>query len=421
MDRDPQIVIFIHSTIYGGVEVLITRFAQFLDQKKIKFLLITRKNSRIAKQLAWANQIDVEEIQKIPESITHIFIPNVCTLKNRFGLEHFKNAKAFSLIVHPSEIFSSLFPCVQKLLEITGLRSSFFVKKILWKHNSKVCFLLDHMISHNGLAAIDGATLRGLRYFYPEIPSERVPLIQIPSTPIVLSSATRIPNPRVLHIGYLGRMDAFKFSAIGSFINEHLKSGTCDDLQVTLHFVGEGDHLDRLARICRDCGVHFLDYGFKFGDQAITILRKHCDFAIAMGTASLDLAGAGIPTIIIDPAHRASQKAQNKFRFVHELEDFTFGEFRDSPHYREGLHNFTEVIKSIKEDKTIAKKGVDYINENHNPTIVFEKLYDNILQSNLKIEELTPLSNAVYESYRKLDLGIRKTVTPIQRFLRNLI
>lgn len=406
-----MIAIYAISDCYGGAEVLLIRFSNYLRNKNISFLLVTKKTSVLAHKLSWAPQIEQNEIPKYKDSITHIFIPNISGFKFDIGLNGFDNPMVLSWIIHPSELYSSYFPCTERLLEILGCRSSWWIKKIFYRHNLNLVKMLKIMIDSGGLLAMDGATSRGLRYFYPELNYSAVAIVPIPSVIESVSAKSHI-NEAALAIGYLGRMDAFKLSAAKSFIQENL-SGISKSKKVEFHFIGGGDCVNRLASVCRSAGVVFINHGFQYGSDAKLILKTKTNLVVAMGTAALDIAGAEHPCILIDPAFKTWAKPQKLFRFVHEIEGYTLGEFRDSKGYKAGIHTFKEVLCLVDDNPLIGKLGADYVKKNHDQDVVFRRLLHYIINSKCELRDVIPLSKKVAIAYEQINKRLRVAFKPI--------
>lgn len=404
MHQAPKIAIYAHTNTFGGVETLAIRLSNYLRSSKIPFLLITNKSSRTARELNWAQQIELSDTHTHANDITHVFLPNICGLINPIGLDGFRGARFASMALHPTEMYGALFPCVQRLLEIAGFASAAWVKRILHTHNKYVVQMLRATIDKKSLAAMDGATSRGLRFFYPELEHTAIDVIPLPSVVDWIDSVSKLTHQGPLSIGYLGRMDAFKLSAIDSFIKETLAR---HNSKTSLHFVGDGDRVADMAHTCLKSGVELINHGPVFGLAAKKLLINNTHLVAAMGTAALDMAGVGHPVIIIDPAHRRNAPPQRLFRFVHEIDDYTLGEYRDSPGYVPGLHTFNEVVRTIQLDDKLGMRQVGYVSSKHAPDIVLGRLVQHILGSELLVDDLLGLSSKVARSFHFLDKSIR--------------
>lgn len=408
-----MLAIYAEASIYGGAEVLIIRFSEFLRNNSVPFILITRKGTRISEVLSWANQTDRQNICAYKDKITHVFVPNIPGLRCDINLQSFSaETKILSMVLHPTEMYTSFFPCTERLFELFGYSSSVWIKRIFFWHKTHILRLLTKLVNNDGLVTMDGATTRGMNYFYPEIASE-YSIIPIPAVAKYESKSKNI-QPSRLSIGYLGRMDEIKFSAVRPFITSTLKSLT-KYRKVEFHFVGEGGLVNALKKACEETGIIFIDYGFQLNEEAKKILRSKTDLTVCMGTAALDMGGIGHPCIIIDPAHFAKTKPQKLFRFVHEIEEYCIGEFRDFSGYVEGLHTFAEIVDILEKDSDIGICAYRYVNSKHNPNIVFQILLKRILDSRACATEVAPLTVAVSKSYHAIDFRVRSCLNWLRR------
>jgi hypothetical protein len=111
--------------------------------------------------------------------------------------------------------------------------------------------------------------------------------------------------------------------------------------------------------LCKSFSIEIDLCGAMKNDDGRAFLASSCDLGIAMGTAALDLAGAGLPTIIINPSIRFPTKQPSLYRFVNEIMDFTLGEFIDSPFFDRGGLPLDQIIKLINDQSDIAEKGLN--------------------------------------------------------------
>lgn len=402
-----MIALYAEADIFGGVQVLIVRFSYYLAANNIPFVLIARKGTRISEELRWARQIDPEDLEHSDIKIDYAFFPHVCTLKQKIFWGKFRKSAVLCWLVHPTEIFSSFFPAVNTLLETFGYQASWWVKKLLRSHNRRVSSLLSSLVSGGGLIVMDGATRRGLKYFFPEVYGE-CKLIPIPSPAEMIVKSHRIPSAK-LSIGYLGRIDQFKASALTPFIKYNLAelSSTYD---IEMHLVAEGNCLDSIVQLCQVKNIVVHCYGFLPNEDARRVIRENTDVAVCMGTAALDIAAIGHPCIIIDPSLKRTKVPQEKFRFVDELDEFTLGEFRDFVGYKQGIHSLAEVVDMVRNDKAVGARGSDYVAKHHNPDLIFSSLIDAMAKSAVYGRDLEDISGQINQSYEALDRGVRSIV-----------
>lgn len=399
-----MIALYADATIFGGIQILVIRFSHYLKQLKVPFVVIATKGTRVSTALEWADQVDPRDLPYYPQTIDYVFFPHVCILKNDLYWDRFNDAKILCWLVHPTEIFSAFFPVTNKLLYLFGYPVSWWVKKILQNHNSLVLQLLQKLVSNGGLIIMDGATRRGLKYFFPELIGD-CNLIPIPA-PCEEEIEFRKKNVRAFSIGYLGRMDEFKYSALKPFIENQL-SQLANKRAVHLHLISEGHLVDTVVELCSKHSINVTNYGFLPNELAKKTLKEHTDIAVCMGTAALDIAGTGHPSIIIDPALSFRCRPQSKFRFVHEIEDFTLGEFRDFSSYQEGLHTLKELVDILTDDQNLGFKNMEYVKKNHNPDMVFSLLLSEIYNSQVVGTDISGLAKSVHKSYTSIDKSAR--------------
>jgi hypothetical protein len=399
-----MIALYADAEIFGGVQILVIRFSQYLKQLNVPFVVIATKGTRVSKALEWADQVDPHDLQFYPKTIDYVLFPHVCILKEDLYWEKFKNAKILCWLVHPTEIFSSFFPVTNKLLYLFGYPVSWLVKKILRHHNSLVLQLLQELVSKGGLILMDGATRRGLKYFFPELIGD-CNLIPIPAPcDEEIESGKRKAN--TFSIGYLGRLDEFKYSALKPFIENQLSQLTKRSA-VHLHLISEGHLIETVVDLCAKHSIRLTNYGFLPNEVAKKTLKEQTDVAASMGTAALDIASTGHPSIIIDPALNFRCGPQKKFRFVHEIEDFTLGEFRDFSKYQEGLHTLEELVDMLTLDQNLGFKNRQYVEKKHNPKIVFSLLLTEIYNSQVIGNDISDLAKSVHNSFASIDKSVR--------------
>lgn len=399
-----MIALYADAEIFGGVQILVIRFSQYLKRLNVPFVVIATKGTRVSKALEWADQVDPHDLQFYPQTIDYVFFPHVCALKEDLYWKKFKDAKILCWLVHPTEIFSSFFPVTNKLLYLFGYPASWLVKKIFRHHNSLVFQLLQELVSKGGLILMDGATRRGLKYFFPELIGE-CNLIPIPA-PCEEEIGSGKKNNSSFSIGYLGRLDEFKYTALKPFIENQLSQLTKRSA-VHLHLISEGHLVDTVVDLCFKHSIKVTNYGFLPNELAKKTLKEQTDVAACMGTAALDIASTGHPSIIIDPALYFKCEPQKKFRFVHEIEDFTLGEFRDFSKYQEGLHTLEELVEMLTSDQNLGSKNRDYVEKMHNPNKVFSLLLSEIYNSQVIGNDISKLAMSVHKSFTSIDKSVR--------------
>ncbi len=380
-----MIAIYSNTGEWGGVDILIGRFANYLSLRQIDFCIIEPGEGRIRNELPNARFVNPDQVELIAKQVTHVFVPSVSKLRDPwFPWGPLAHATVFTWIVHPNDVFRSFFPYSSASMNIFGYRVVKPLRNLFRTHANLFDAIFARLVKENALIVMDGATLRSLKYFAPKLDAEPG-LVPVPS-PLSDEIAVHHKSSGKLSIGYLGRMDVMKWSAIRPFIRDTL-APLAKHRQIALHLVSEGTHLSRVEKLCSKIGVEFHCYGYLPNLQAREVIFTKTDLAIAMGTSALDIAGAGHPCVIIDPNLGALARRQMRFRFVHEIEDFTLGEFRDFPGYIQG-HRVFEELTDKNQLYIACSKGREYVRHAHDPVLCFDELLNRIYNSTLQVAEL---------------------------------
>jgi hypothetical protein len=379
-----MIAIFLNSREWGGVDILIERLAVYLNKQNINFVIVDHKNSRLRGQLPPGHFIEHYEIAILAKKVTHVLVPSITKLRYKsFPWQELSHAKLLTWIVHPNDPFRAYFPFSGYLLDCIGYRGVNPLKSIFHSHTKILSNFFCNLASGKSLVVMDGATQRSLKYFYPDLRHD-VDCVPIPS-PVSFERESKLESNDAVSIGYLGRIDHFKWSAL-QYVVEHDLAAMASSRPVELHAVAGGTHLHKLKELCILKRIAFHSYGYLPIEEAKKILTEKTNVAIAMGTSALDIAGTGLPCIVIDPALGFCSSPQTLFRYVHETIDHTLGEYRDIPHYVAGKSPLVDLVNAENLEKA-SKVSRIYVSLNHDPDRCFEKLTRCIYGSSISIRD----------------------------------
>lgn len=381
-----MILIYMNSGEWGGVDVFVLRFAEYLRKVDREFVIVDNLDSRLRLDLGWANFLTVDEYHNSPLTFSYAFFPSISKLVDKKSLAPgISKATLFTWIVQHHDALYHFFPVSQRIVSRFGFGAAISLLRILPQYRRRIETILDAMTRHGALATMDGSTLRSLRSFYPNI---KPASIMIP-LPVPLGKAWNYAPPPgdILCVGYLGRMDSFKFSALGPFIRTEL-ARIAKTRSVMLVAVTVGTHVEQLQSLCAETGIALRLHGFMPNEQARETLARETHFAVAMGTAALDIAASGHPCIFIDPAERIATPPQLRFRFVHEAQEYMVGEFRDFSGYVGGLRSLEESIAMVLSDKSIGRREREYVRDYHDPDQINATILRHIDTSTLTVAQI---------------------------------
>lgn len=392
---NPVVYIFADSAAYSGVDVLFERLALYLITKGRKVFIVEKPGGVLSSRLA-GNCTILDATTDTPKEIGCV----VCNF-SRIGkavmwAKPIEDMRILVWYLQPNDIFSTYFPLAGTASRLGGFSGlKLWIRLQFWQY-WKLRKLVNLMTQGKGFINMDGACGRSLDYFLNENIAEKCVLIPIPVPPRPRTARAVAMPQSPLILGYLGRMDAVKYSAIKPLLQQISIIGKQRNIPIEMSFVGCGPMENALEAECVRLGITLTNHGFQHNDKAIEILAKEANIGIAMGTAALDLASIGIPTIIIDPSLNLNTPAQTKYRFVHEIEDQSLGEYRDMPLYCPGLHSLETIVELLMKWPELSIAGNEYVTAKHNTY--------NIMKSTLaSIDECTSTIKDIYKLAQKLE------------------
>lgn len=383
-----MILIYMNTSEWGGVDIFITRFAKHLRDVGRDFVIVDHGTSRLRGDLGWACFMTLQDLEATNTHFDQVFFPSLAKVVDLNAIPaRFHNAKVFTWVVQHNDPLYHFFLHSQAVVPKFGFRAALAILRAMPYYRRRIASLFDLMIRRSALAVMDGSTTRSLRGFYPSItpPSILVPL----PVPLGTSQHDALPSRDGISVGYLGRMDRFKFSALGSVVGSELAE-LAKTQPVTLVAITIGSHIEQLRQLCAETGITLRLHGFMPNEQARALLASETHFALAMGTAALDIAASGHPCLYIDPAEQEGVPPQQRFRFVHETQEYMVGEFRDFPGYVGGLRSLAESVRMVQDDPSLGKLGREYVRDHHDPDRINAAMLRHLDASSLTVGELLP-------------------------------
>lgn len=388
-------------TSWGGVDVLTQRFAEFLRAKNVAFSLVVDGSSRLQIEAPWAPVMTSAELVQgcRDRSVSSIYFPTASMLRRQdLPWRELGQARVFTLLVQPYEPVTRFVPALTFATERIGFSAVNLAKLIIPAHFGRVAALFRHLASASALGVMDGASARALQHFFPGIAD--TPLLPIPAPTAQLRPEHKPLQAGTMAFGYLGRLDALKWSALKPVVVHEL-AALSGQGAVELHAVAEGACMAELAAECKRAGVNLHAYGYLPNTAARKLLAEKANVGLAMGTSALDLAGAGLPCIVIDAAARLHAPNQRLFHFVHEARAFTLGDYRDFAAYEQHGRPFAACI-AMAEGPAVQAAEHAYVRDQHAPDICFQATLDAIQGSQMTGEALATHVDAIEASFTRM-------------------
>jgi hypothetical protein len=246
-----------------------------------------------------------------------------------------------------------------------GFETKITGKKLLGDYFTKK--LLIRLSALHGLISMDGATTDAIESFVGR--SLNLPIIPIPVEPSNAMPATR-PSPtgnsHAFSISYIGRSDdIWKIKPLKKVISD-LAFVPNGRFKISIYTKESDPYLHELKSVL----VPNISLSFHlgmYGEQLRLHLRNNSDLHISMGTAALEGALSGIPTILMDASFQDFPQ-QYKYRWLYESERCSLGRFVKSEETIFAGMTLPEAISACISDEKrdqIAEKCLQYTLQHH--------------------------------------------------------
>lgn len=211
---------------------------------------------------------------------------------------------------------------------------------------------------------------------------------------------------KIINISYVGRGSIWKIKPILKFIDDlnSIKLGT---KQIVFHIITQEpqNYKDQIEKNSYSKNIKFKYLVNVFGEEYHEYLKNNISLHIGMGTAALDGAAIGIPTIVIDFTME-EMPTNYKYRWLFETEDFDLGH-DSNKFYNSNGHSLKEIINPFLNNNIIlidklSVKTFSYVKTNHNLEIVSNLLLKYASQANAKIKTVLRLTLINYYVIKRL-------------------
>ena len=374
--------------IAGGVQNLIINLTTHITKIGKEVTIVGYKTSHIVKMLEHNkvdfNFIDLEKYRgndlkhKLDNKVVVFtsFSPNM-------GLEKLRGA-------NPRTLYWNVFPT--RLIDankIGPLNIRFLTRrliKILLKNDS--CIFMDKNGWDEMLGMFKSGTVTNEVNYLP------VPVSLKENSFIKRLEITGFTE--MINISYIGRGSTWKIIPFIKFITS-VDANREEDRHFTFHIISQDAHKYKqyIDNLDLYNGFTFLFKNDLYGSRYEKYLEDHIDLHVAMGTAALDGASLGIPTIVLDYSYTGMPKAY-RYRWLHESSNYDLGHDASKIANEVGsdidqilfpyLQNNSEPLKKI------SFQCYTYVKDNHDISKVAEKLIRYSKKSTTHVKTITNLT-----------------------------
>lgn len=394
------IIIFHPSYYFGGVSVLYSRLYVELSSSKIcKVKVIDYKDGFIGSKIL-ANQIseqfisfpncDKDSIDALKTTEDYVVLMSSTQIHRAksFFSKYGINPTVLVGVYHPFEASVEFIFKARRLLSFFDYRLIKYYQYLFPLSKNRTLSFVEQGVSLNGLYFMDMACYNATSYFL-NLKSDydrKVKLIPVP-VPVKNNPAKQIDKSQSLSFGYIGRVEDFKTMPLIEFISA-LSELNLD--KIKMYIIGDGRDLSFLKQLVKsnynNVDITFL--GALSNEKSQEIFKNYVDIAACMGTAALDTASLGLPTIVLNPLEK---KVENyRYNWLHLNKNFILGDYADAPWFLNDGKTVRELIEEASNSYLeMSLESINYVKNNHSVEVVSQSIVDSANKSSFKLSDIS--------------------------------
>jgi glycosyltransferase involved in cell wall biosynthesis len=355
----------------GGVSLLFLRVAEWMAKKGIAHChLIDYADGFMAKHLREPGvklEVYRDEGPKVRIPADAIAVFQSMTPWSIFpGIAPDAATRVFFWNCYPFNLIP-LAPGFRRQMQRSDSFARLVLATVLRGYRRKMRKLTYLLLSRSSLAFMDRTNLRTTeRYLGLKVAAPTYLPIPLPVRPADASLAPSRELVGEIRVAWVGRVVDFKFYTLHRALEELDRLQPWLGVRIAVTIVGSGDYREQLANAAADLGrldVRFIDHVDP--QELDCFLLAHVDLMIAMGTAALEGARLGIPTLLLDVAHGPVSR-DYVFTWLHERQGFTLGDVVGSEHFVPGNDSLARRLRELITDfASVSRQARDYVASNH--------------------------------------------------------
>jgi len=196
------------------------------------------------------------------------------------------------------------------------------------------------------------------------------------------------PKQDELNCIWIGRIGDFKVHILLYTLKKLNDIAIKTDKKIIFNIIGTGEYLDYLKKeveLLNNIKVEYIGY---VRPENLKEYLYNIDISFAMGTAALDCAKYGLPTILLDFSYEDIQK-EYKFDWLYNTKNYTLGREINETSYIEENNSLENMLNNLSIDyELVSKKSFEYIENNFDIEITATKFINLINNSQLLYTDL---------------------------------
>ena len=382
-----------YKDLKGGYTTLIISLIKELYRQNKEILLFNYKNGLIQQELEKQNiEIEIVDIEQI-------------------------NWSEIDQIVFPSDviIITSFLEILHKFFKVNPFIVYYDINFLIthissYKHGMKFHFLgnklVNKLIAHQSLIFMDDTGIANIKRVFKSQVAHPVYLpipVSVPKNNYYLNKIKQDKN--ILNFTYVGRSVDWKMYPLKKIIEDCVAISKTINIHfsIVVDSILEFEKFIDLNHYKKVSNLIFSLYENMLPSELDEFLKQTSDIHFAMGTASLDAAKFGIPTILIDASSKPMPQDYS-YRWLYESVGFNIGKLLDDFSVPKGV-TMKELISSYLEtnnDIVFSKRCYDHVNNLHSVEKVVPKLVEVCQSARFRIRDAKNLVPYYFRFHRIL-------------------
>lgn len=365
----------------GGAQLLFARLAVELISVGKKVVIVDYKNGFISNYVSQRSndyisyQYQDGNICKIQQEVCLIqHLSSFPTLRGKIEITEKSTLLFWS--IHPFNIFA-FYRLTPIYTRVSYKLTNLITKWIEPFRRKSVMRWIDKAQAANGLYFMDGANWDTINtMFHNPLQPKFLPI------PIENKFARKEKSKfDTINIAWIGRVSDAKIHPFENIVRG-LDNSEWNG-KIIFHVIGFGN----TECINTVKNIEVVDHGIVQGDELDKLLLEEVDAVIAMGTAIMEAAALGIPSVLTDVG-KSKFPSSYKFKWLFESKIYDLG---TTVSRANGNLTMLDILITLNTQSTyddVGRKCLDYVQENHNIETVVQKVITAVDSSTLEMKDL---------------------------------
>lgn len=369
-----QIIIYHPSRYLGGTEILFLRVIELLLMRGYdNICVVDYHDGIIASKLKLSDVtvydiLNIEDINFSDNSILVSSARNISRVVQFCVKNKIKKIKPLFWLLHPSELYSGYIIGSTRIKKKYGYA---FLKKVLrmLPGFGPLRKNIIYLCQNKNLIIMDESCLAESSWVFDLKIDHSVilPLITNLESIVISDSVSHVNQYTTSNLLIISRLDDFKIYGIYKLLLD-LEKFEQVGRQFNVHLVGDGEFRDATLNMCRKIkNINFVFHGYVENNMLSELFANNkYDLCFAMGTAALEGASRGIPTVLLPATDKEITNRNDVYKYIGEEDSISLAEYLDTP-FEVGNNKTLEdiIISNDKEHLSKIAHVEKFFSENY--------------------------------------------------------